>query len=266
VADTALPAGDALGAALPIARAPRGRVQLVARHLGTPLALAVVLVLLYLWIHNMTLDSIEKRTINFPYIRDRVFEHLKLTGYSTVLVILIAIPLGILLSRPRAKWFGFLVLGVSNLGQAIPSVGLFVLLTIKYGIGVKIALIGLVAYTVLPVLRNTMVGIQQVDPALVEAARGMGMTRLQVLRSVELPLAVPVILAGLRTALVLTVGTATLATFVNAGGLGSMIINGIQLSRNPVLVTGSVLTCCIAFLVDWLGNVAEDLLRPRGLG
>src|SRR5690606_34888508 len=112
---------------------------------------------------------------------------------------------------------------------------------------------------------NTIVGIQQVDPALKEAARGMGMTRAQVLWRVELKLAIPVILAGLRTALVLAVGVATLATFVNAGGLGDLIVNGIKLNRTPVLVTGGVLTACIALLVDWVGGVAEEFLRPKGI-
>lgn len=243
----------------------RGRARVLLRHLGTPAAIAAVLVLLYLWVHSLTLDSIERRTLNYRFMHDRVIEHLKLTFVATLLVIVIAIPLGILMSRPRARWVSPIVLGLSNLGQAIPSIGLLVLLTIKLGVGFKVAMIGLVAYAVLPVLRNTMVGVQQVDPFLVEAARGMGMTRRQVLFSVELRLAVPVILAGLRTALVLTVGVATLAAFVNAGGLGEMIINGIKLGRHPVLITGSVLTCCIAFLVDWLGDLAEDLLRPRGL-
>jgi ABC-type proline/glycine betaine transport system permease subunit len=245
--------------------ARRGRTRFLLRHLGTPAAIAAVLGVLYLWVHGMRLDSIERRTLNYTYMHDRVIEHLKLTVVATVIVIVIAIPLGVLISRPRARWVSPVVLGLSNLGQAIPSLGLLVLLTIKFGIGFKIAMFGLVVYAVLPVLRNTMVGIQQVDPTLVEAARGMGMTRTQVLFSVELRLAVPVILAGLRTALVLTVGVATLATFVNAGGLGDMIVNGIKLSRHPVLITGSVLTCCIAFLVDWLGNLAEDVLRPRGL-
>jgi osmoprotectant transport system permease protein len=244
---------------------PRGRTRLLLRHLGTPAAIAVVLGVLYLWVHGLKLDSIEQRTLNYTYMHDRIIEHLKLTAVATILVILIAIPLGVFVSRPKARWVSPIVLGLSNLGQAVPSIGLLVLLTIKFGVGFKIAMIGLVVYAVLPVLRNTMVGIQQVDPFLVEAARGMGMTRRQVLFSVELRLAVPVILAGLRTALVLTVGVATLAAFVNAGGLGEMIINGIKLSRHPVLITGSVLTCCIAFLVDWLGNLAEVVLRPRGL-
>jgi ABC-type proline/glycine betaine transport system permease subunit len=263
---------DALTAAGPAPDGPdevrairRGRARVLLRHLGTPIAIAAVLGVLYLWVHGLRLDSIERRTLNYTYMHDRVIEHIKLTVVATVIVIAIAIPLGVLVSRPRARWISPVVLGLSNLGQAIPSLGLLVLLTIKFGVGFRIAMVGLVVYAVLPVLRNTMVGIQQVDPALVEAARGMGMTRRQVLFSVELRLAVPVILAGLRTALVLTVGVATLATFVNAGGLGDMIVNGIKLSRHPVLITGSVLTCCIAFLVDWLGNLAEDLLRPRGL-
>jgi osmoprotectant transport system permease protein len=261
VADTLTITGE-----ISVAGAPRrSRARVLVRHLGTPIAIAAALGVLYLWVHGLKLDSIERRTLNYMYMHDRVIEHLKLTLLASVIIVVIAIPLGVLVSRPRAKRVSPVILGLSNLGQAIPSIGVLVLLTIKFGVGFKIAMIGLVAYGVLPVLRNTMVGIQQVDPSLVEAARGMGMTRLQVLMSVELRLAVPVILAGLRTALVLTVGVATLATFVNAGGLGDMIVNGIKLSRHPVLITGGVLTCCIAFLVDWLGNVAEDVLRPRGL-
>ncbi|MES9538851.1 MULTISPECIES: ABC transporter permease [unclassified Actinomadura] len=251
-----------------VARAPRrgaGVRRAAPRFLLTPLLLAAVLGVLYLWVSNLSLDSIERRTLNAGYIAARVGEHLRLTGMAVLLVVLIAIPLGIALSRPAARWLSPLVLGLANLGQATPAIGLLVLLTIKFGVGFRIALIGLVAYAVLPVLRNTIVGVQQVDQTLIEAARGMGMTRAQVLRRVELKLAIPVILAGLRTSLVMAVGVATLATFVNAGGLGDIIVNGIKLDRTPVLVTGSILTAAIAFLVDWAGGVAEDLLRPGGV-
>jgi ABC-type proline/glycine betaine transport system permease subunit len=258
-------AADTLTTAFPTVAPRRSGRRRVLRHLGTPAFLAVVLLALYLWVSGQQLDSIERRTLNAGYLRDRILEHLKLTGLATLLVVLIAIPLGILLSRRAARWISPLVLGLANLGQATPAIGLLVLLTIKLGVGFRVAMIGLVAYAVLPVLRNTMVGIQQVDPALIEAARGMGMTGGQVLRRIELKLAVPVILAGLRTALVLSVGVATLGTFVNAGGLGDIIVNGIKLQRTPVLLTGSVITACIAFLVDWLGSVAEDALRPRGV-
>jgi osmoprotectant transport system permease protein len=114
-------------------------------------------------------------------------------------------------------------------------------------------------------VRNTIVGLQQVDPAVVDAARGMGMGKLEILRRVELPLAVPVILAGVRVSLILNVGVATLATYTNAGGLGDLIERGIVLNRMPILVTGCVLTIALALFVDWLAGLAEQFLRPKGL-
>jgi len=109
------------------------------------------------------------------------------------------------------------------------------------------------------------VGLQQIDPSLIEAAQGIGMKPRQILTRVELPLAVPVLLAGVRTTLVLTVGVATLATFVNAGGLGDIIVNGLKLNRVPVEVTGALLTMCVALFVDWLARIGEDFFRPHGL-
>ncbi len=119
--------------------------------------------------------------------------------------------------------------------------------------------------SLLPVLRNTMVGIQQVDPSLVDAGRGIGMSGFTVLRRVELPLAVPLILAGLRTSLVLAVGTATLALFVNGGGLGFVIDSGYKVARTTVLLTGAALAVGLALVVDWLGALAERYLGPKGL-
>ena len=110
-----------------------------------------------------------------------------------------------------------------------------------------------------------MVGLRQVDRSVIESARGMGMTKTAVLFRIELPLAIPIMLAGIRTALVITVGTAALATFIGAGGLGDLIQVGISLNRLPVLITGAVLTSVLALLIDWLAGVAEDVLRPKGL-
>jgi osmoprotectant transport system permease protein len=244
---------------------PRAPRRLTLRHLGTPAALAVVLAALYLWVSSLKLDSIERRTLNRDYILQRITEHLRLSFTAAALVLLIAVPLGILLTRPATRRVTPFVLAVANVGQAIPAIGLLVLLTIRFDVGFGTAIVGLVASSILPVLRNTIIGIDQVDRSLVEIARGMGMRPRQVLVGIELTLAVPAILGGLRTALVFAVGTATIVTFVNAGGLGDMIVNGIKLQRMPVLITGSVLACCIAFLLDWLGRLAEDLLRPRGL-
>ena len=231
----------------------------------TPLIVVVVLALLLLWISSLQLDSIEQRTLNWDYITLRVGEHLSLTVVASALVAVLAIPAGIVLSRTRSRAFRGIVLGIANIGQATPAVGVVILLAIVWQTGYTTALVALVIYAFLPVLRNTMIGLQQVDANVTESARGMGMTGGQVLWRIELPLAVPVILAGLRTSLVFCVGVATIATFINAGGLGDMIVNGLKLQRYPVLVTGAVLVACIALLIDWLAAVAEDLLRPRGI-
>jgi osmoprotectant transport system permease protein len=127
------------------------------------------------------------------------------------------------------------------------------------------AVVALVVNATPPVLRNTMVGIRHVDRAVVDAGRGMGMSARQVLLGIELPLAVPVMLAGIRVALILNVGVATLATYTNAGGLGSLIESGIVFNRMPVLVAGSVLVVALALLVDWIAGLVEHVFRPRGL-
>lgn len=231
----------------------------------TPVLLVLGLIALYLYVHSQTLDSIEKRTLNRTYLIDRTIEHIKLTGVSTVLVILIAIPLGIMLTRPSMRRATPIVLGIVNVGQSIPSIGVLVLLAVKFGVGFKYAVIALVLYSFLPVLRNTMAGLQRVDRSLIDAGRGMGMTKQLVLWRVELPLAVPVMMAGIRTALIINVGTATLATFTNAHGLGDVIDAGIKLDRHPVLITGAVLVAVLALTLDWLTGLAERVLRPRGL-
>jgi osmoprotectant transport system permease protein len=224
-----------------------------------------VCVALYTYVQDQDLDRIELASLNAPMIRQRLVEHLQLTGVSTFFVVVVAVPLGIMLTRPPIRRIAPLLLGLANMGQAIPSIGILVLLAITVGIGFGPAVYALVIYATLPVLRNTMVGLDQVDRSLIEAGRGMGLTARAVLWRIELPLAVPVMLAGIRTALVINVGTATLATFIGAGGLGWIINQGNVHGRTPVLLTGSVLTAVVALALDWLAGVVEDLLRPKGL-
>jgi ABC-type proline/glycine betaine transport system permease subunit len=230
-----------------------------------PILLGAVLLVLYLWVQAQTLDSIETRTLSPARIRLDLWQHVRLSLVATALTITIAVPLGVLLTRSFARWIKPIGLGLGNFGQAIPSIGLIVLLALWLGTGFWSAVIGLVAYATLPILRNTIVGLDGVDPALKEAARGMGMSRLAVLRRVELPLAVPVILAGVRTALVLTVATATLATFIDAGGLGGGLITGIKLNRPTLTLTFGILAAVLALFADWVGGIAEEVLRPRGI-
>jgi osmoprotectant transport system permease protein len=255
-------ATSATPAARPVATR-RSEIWSIKRFV-TPAVVLVVLVVLYLWLASLSLDSIESRTLNADYIVARVREHLGLSVVASALVAALAIPTGVLLSRTPSRAVKAVVLGAANVGQATPAVGVIILLAIIWQTGYLTALVALVIYSFLPVLRNTMIGLQQVDDSVRESAFGMGMTRNQVLFRIELPLAVPVILAGLRTSLVFCVGVATIATFINAGGLGDMIVNGLKLQRYPVLVTGAVLVACIALLIDWIAATAEDVLRPRG--
>lgn len=237
----------------------------IARYAFMPVLLTVVLVALYFHISGLDLDRIEQRVLNWPNIRARLYQHLWISGLATAGIITIAVPLGVALTRPWARRFTPVAVNVANAGQAIPSLGVLALLAIIFFTGFRTAVIALIIYGILPVLRNTLVGIQQVDPAEIEAGRGMGMRSRQVLWQIELPLAVPVILAGIRVSLILCIGTATIAYTIGAGGLGVIIAQGISLGRMPVLLTGAVITAALALFVDWLAGVVEDVLRPQGL-
>jgi osmoprotectant transport system permease protein len=230
-----------------------------------PLVLAAVLLATWLWFRQAQLDSISENALSNGQVSKALWQQVRLTAISTFFVLIIAIPLGILLTRGAFRKATPVAMTFANMGQATPAIGLLALLVIWLGTGEKPALIGITIYAVLPVLSNTIAGLKANDPTLLEAARGIGMSPLGVLSRIELPLAVPLILAGVRTALVLNVGTATLATFGGGGGLGVLITTGITTQRMPVLVLGSVLTVSLALLVDWLASLAELLLRPRGL-
>ena len=218
-----------------------------------------------IWLATADLTPTERTTLNPSDILALTGQHLVLTLEATVLVLVIGIPLGILLTRGPLRRASVYVLAVANFGQAAPAVGLIVLLAAWLGLNSWSAVVALVLYAILPVLRNTMIGVQSVDSRLVEAGRGMGMSAFSVLMRVELPLAVPVMLSGIRTALVLLVGTASLATFVGAGGLGLLITTGVNLFLPKVLVAGALLVALLALSIDWIGRVVETVARPKGL-
>ena len=246
------------------AKGPGGAARLL-RYLAMPIFLGLVCLALYLYVSSQELDSIEQRSLNASVITQRVIEHIQLAALSTVIVVVLAVTTGILLTRPLTRRVTPAIVGLANIGQAVPSIGLLALFALTWDFGFWPAIVALVAYSFLSILRNTMVGLQQVDRSTIEAARGMGMTKMAVLFRIELPLAVPIILAGVRTALIINVGTATLGTFIGAGGLGESINNALTLGRTTVLITASVLTGVLALFIDWLASVAEDVLRPKGL-
>ncbi|MGW0804784.1 ABC transporter permease [Nonomuraea sp. NPDC002799] len=230
-----------------------------------PLCYLAVAVAMIIYTQTVKLDSIEQGSLNLPFILRRILEHIQLVFVSTVLVLAIALPLGVLLTRGALRKATPFVLVLVNLGQATPAVGLVVLLAVLFEIGFWTAVAALSAYSLLPTLRNTMVGLEQIDPRLVDAGRGIGMSAARVLFKVELPIAAPVILSGIRTTLVLNVGTAGIAAFIGAGGLGDLITTGVSTQRNLVLITGCVLIAVLALILDWLGGLAQRLLSPKGL-
>jgi osmoprotectant transport system permease protein len=246
-------------------RAPGRRRRSVAGYLFMPALLAVTLIVLWAWVNSRTLDSIEARRATLDFIRTATLQHIALTVVSTLIVLAIAIPVGIALTRSWSRRITPPTIAVFNIGVAIPSIGLLAIFALVWDIGFWPAVAALVAYAALPVLRNTMVGLQQVDEAVIESARGMGMSKLAVLGKIELPLAVPVMLAGIRTAMVINVGSASLATFIGAGGLGTILVTGISQGRPLLTIVGAVLIAVLALLIDYLAGLAEDFLRPRGL-
>jgi osmoprotectant transport system permease protein len=180
-------------------------------------------------------------------------EHLFLVALSTGIAIIVGVPLGILLTRrPR---LGPPVLGLANVFQTIPSLALFgLLIPIPFigGVGARTAVLALVLYALLPIIRNTYAGIQGVDPSVREAGRGMGMTDLQLLSMVEIPLAFGVILAGVRVATVISVGVATIAAAIGAGGLGEFIFRGVAMVNNTLILAGAIPAALMALAADFL--------------
>jgi len=194
----------------------------------------------------------------------RTIEHLWLVAAAMSVAVLIGMPLGIALVGRRAlrRW----VLGGANIVQTIPSLALFGFLIpvpLLGGLGSTTAIVALTLYALLPILRNTFAGISGVDPAVLEAARAMGMTPRQMLWQVQLPLAIGVIMAGVRVATVVTIGVATIAAAIGAGGLGVFIFRGVAMASNPVLLAGALPAALLAVAADLLLGSLEHRLTPR---
>ena len=190
-------------------------------------------------------------------------EHFVLVGVSTSLAVLIGLPLGVLMTRREGLRRP--ILTFANVMQTVPSLALFgFLIPIPFigGIGARTAIIALILYSLLPIIRNTYTGITHVDPAVREAAVGMGMTDWQLLRQVELPLAMGVIFAGIRVATVIAVGLATIAAAIGAGGLGMYIFRGVSMVDSRVILAGAIPAATMALVADFaLGRVEQKLSR-----
>ncbi|MFP3928982.1 MAG: ABC transporter permease [Desulfobacteraceae bacterium] len=195
-------------------------------------------------------------------------EHIFIVGVACLLAILIGVPIGIIITR--SKSLATKVINTANIFMTTPSIALFgimipILAPIGYGLGKVPAITALILYSQLPIIRNTYVAIQNVPPELIDAGRGLGMTSWQRLREVEIPLAIPVIIAGLRTAAVMAIGIAAIAAYIGAGGLGVLIQQGIGRSYEPMIMAGALLVSILAIFVDGFMTGLEHLVTPKGI-
>jgi osmoprotectant transport system permease protein len=203
-----------------------------------------------------------------PEISLRTYEHIYLTFLAMTVATLIALPLGIYLSRCSQAALVRVVMGCAGIIQTIPSLALIAFIVVLFAllslptVGVVPALVALVLYALLPILRNTYTGIRQVDPELVEVATGLGMLPRQILLQVELPLAVPVIMAGIRISTVWTIGIATLCGLIGAGGLGDLIIKGLRSIRIDYLLAGTIPAALLALASEAILGLIEKWVKP----
>lgn len=202
-------------------------------------------------------DKIVERFISYEKIIKLLWQHTYIVLISSTLAITTSVPLGILLTRSRCKKIAPRIVDLVNICQTIPNLAIVALFVGLLGIGAKTAIFALWIYSLLPILNNTLAGILEVDPSVIESAKGMGMKPSRILSRVELPLALPIIIAGIRTAITINIGTAILAGFVGAGGLGDLIITGNNVSRWQLLVLGASLPAMMAILADHVLGLLE---------
>ncbi|MBN1589138.1 MAG: ABC transporter permease [Pirellulales bacterium] len=197
------------------------------------------------------------------------YEHVYLCFFTLVIAVGIAVPLGVVLAHCRRRSLVALVMMAASVVQTIPGLALIALIVVLCAlagwptIGAFPAMIALVLYALLPILRNTYTGLRQINPTVIEVARGMGMRPRQVLFQVELPLSLPVIMAGIRTATVWTIGIATLCALIGAGGLGDLIMRGLRSIQIDYLLAGTIPAAILAVVADWTLGQIEQWLAPQ---
>lgn len=237
----------------------------IGRWIGQPLVVVAAVVGCLVYVNTADVTDVERRSLTVGNLVDLTGQHLLISVVATLLTCLVAIPLGIALTRGPMRRFSKPIITVAGFGQAAPAIGLIALGAVIFGIGTTGAVVALAVYGILPIVANTVTGLDGVDQRLVEASRGMGVSAGGTLVRVELPLALRVIVAGVRTALVLIVGTAALASFTGGGGLGELITTGIKLQQDVVLVVGAILVAALALLIDWVARLVEIAAAPKGV-
>lgn len=228
------------------------------------IALSTVLLGLTIWITSLDKVGIYD-VFTWGDLAHETRNHLWMVFVAVGIAVLLGVSLGVIITRAGFRWLTFPVIGIGTVGQSIPSLALIAIMLPLLGFGFWTAIIALFIYGLLPVLRNSHAGISKIDPAVIEAARGMGMSRSQIARKIELPLAQPVIMAGVRICTVITVGTAELAVLVGGKGLGRITFTGV-FAREPLLILqGAAPTALLAITLGFLLGLAGNRMTPRGL-
>ncbi len=209
----------------------------------------------------MIKEIIEYYMVNSHYVLDQITKHFLVSLYGVLFACLFAVPLGFYIARHEklGKWF----LKAANIIQTVPALAMLSLLIIVVGMGVNTVIVAIFLYSILPILTNTVSGVNQVDENILDAAKGMGMSKFQVIFKVELPLSISVILGGIRNALVVAIGVAAVGTFIGAGGLGDIISRGLNVSDGSAIVwAGALPTALMAVIVDFsLTQLEKRLVR-----
>ena len=200
---------------------------------------------------------------NYNLILDKALEHAVLAGISVFLACLIGVPVGFLITNN--KKLAQIVINIANVIQTIPSLALFAFAMPLFGIGTKPAVFALCLYALLPIIKNTVIGINNVDPAIIDAAKGMGMSKTQIMFKVEIPLAISVIMGGVRIATVTAIGIATIAALIGAGGLGQLIYQGISMMNYEMILSGAIFSALLALFVDYILGHVEKSLTSEGI-
>lgn len=249
-------------AGLPLQR--RESVRKILSWTVIPVLLALTVTALDVFvIARVKPGTMSSRLITPGQITSMAWEHLKLVLVSSGLAIITAVPAGVMITRRSFRDLSGVIMNIANIGQTVPSIAILGLSMTYLGIGFQPAMFALWIYALLPILRNTYTGITGVDTSVIDAARGMGMTDRQILWRIELPLALSVIFAGIRTSVVINVGTAALATFIGVRNLGLPIAAGLQVRRDTMVLVGGVLTAVFAIAMDFiLGKIEARLVAP----
>jgi osmoprotectant transport system permease protein len=226
--------------------------------------LLTLLVAITIWVTSLKHIGVY-RVFTFGDLFYSAWAHLKMVCVAVVIATSLGVPLGIMITRPGFERLVLPVIGGASIGQTIPSLAVIAVMAPILGFGFRSAVVALVIYGVLPVVRNTYASIRSIDPSVIEAARGMGMTRLQIATRIELPLARPVIMAGIRISTVITVGTAELAVLVGGAGLGKITLTGVFAREALIILQGAAPTAAMAILLGFLLQSVERWMTPRGI-